>query len=129
MTPVGGRGGGRDVYGALILVQVFFGLHYLAAKIVLEEIPPAAWALIRVSSAALIMLLVARAWGRRLPREWPVLGRLALLSVIGVVINQLFFVEGLSRTTASHSSILITAIPIGTPTRGRFRQDKNSDPQ
>ena len=30
----------RLVYGALLLVQIFFGLHYLAAKAVLEEIPP-----------------------------------------------------------------------------------------
>jgi drug/metabolite transporter (DMT)-like permease len=31
-----------------------------------------------------------------------------------VVINQLCFVEGLSRTTPSHSSILMAAIPVGT---------------
>ena len=33
------------VFGiVLILVQIFFGLHYLAAKLVLEEIPPRLWA-------------------------------------------------------------------------------------
>ena len=35
------------VYGALVLVQIFFGLHYLAAKSVLREIPPGAWVLMR----------------------------------------------------------------------------------
>ena len=104
----------RLVHGSLVLIQVFFGLHYLAAKIVLSEIPPAAWALLRVSAAALLLALVARLAGRKLPRSGAVLGRLALYAIFGVVINQLCFVEGLSRTTPAHSSILITAIPIGT---------------
>ena len=104
----------RRVYGSLVLIQVIFGLHYLAAKIVLSQIPPAAWALLRVSAAALLLALVARLAGRRLPRSPAILGRLALYAIFGVVINQLCFVEGLSRTTPTHSSILITAIPIGT---------------
>ena len=102
------------VYACLVLIQVFFGVHYLAAKIVLSEIPPALWALMRVSAAALLVAVVARLAGRKLPRSGAVLGRLALYSIFGVVINQLCFVEGLSRTTPAHSSILITAIPIGT---------------
>ncbi len=104
----------RLVHGSLVLIQVIFGLHYLAAKIVLSEIPPAAWALLRVSAAALLLALVALLAGRKLPRSGSVLGRLAMYAVFGVVINQLCFVEGLSRTTPGHSSILITAIPIGT---------------
>ena len=104
----------RLVHASLVLIQVFFGLHYLAAKIVLSEIPPALWALMRVSAAALLLALVARLAGRKLPRSGAVLGRLALYAIFGVVINQLCFVEGLSRTTPAHSSILITAIPIGT---------------
>lgn len=102
------------VYGALVLVQVLFGLHYLASKVLLREIPPALWALMRVASAAVLLLVIVRLLGRRLPRSGKVLGRLALYSVFGVVINQLCFVEGLSRTTPSHSSILMTAIPVGT---------------
>jgi drug/metabolite transporter (DMT)-like permease len=102
------------VYAALVLVQVFFGLHYLASKVLLREIPPALWALMRVASAAVLLLATARLLGCRLPRSGKVLGRLALYSVFGVVINQLCFVEGLSRTTPSHSSILMAVIPVGT---------------
>jgi drug/metabolite transporter (DMT)-like permease len=102
------------VYGALVLVQVFFGVHYLAAKVVLREIPPAVWALIRVSAAAALLLATVRLTGRRLPRSPAVLARLALYALFGVVINQLCFVEGLSRTTPGHSSILMAAIPVGT---------------
>lgn len=102
------------VYACLALVQVLFGLHYLAAKLLLEEIPPRAWALIRVAAAAAVLLLASRLLGRRLPRSGPLLGRLALYSVLGVVINQLCFVEGLSRTTPSHSAIIMTTTPVGT---------------
>jgi drug/metabolite transporter (DMT)-like permease len=102
------------VYGSLIFVQVLFGVHYLAAKVVLHEIPPGLWALLRVAGAGGLLLIVALALRRPLPRSWPVIGRLALFSVFGVVINQLCFVEGLSRTTPTHSSIIMTSIPVGT---------------
>jgi len=102
------------VYGALVLVQLLFGVHYLMAKVVLREIEPAVWALIRVSAAAALMLALVPLTGRRFPREPGLYGQLALYAVFGVVINQWCFVEGLSRTTAGHSSILMVAIPVGT---------------
>jgi len=101
------------VVGALVLVQVFFGLNYLAAKILLEFIPPRAWAVLRVVPAAIILLVAARLLGRRLPAERKDLWRLAAFSVFGVVINQICFVEGLYRTTPAHSSIIMTSIPVG----------------
>ena len=39
------------VLSALVTVQVLFGINYLASKVVLDEIPPRAWALLRVSGA------------------------------------------------------------------------------
>jgi len=103
----------RTVVGALVLVQVFFGLHYLAAKVLLEFIPPRAWAVVRVVPAALLLLVAVRALGRRLPTARGDLLRLAVFSIFGVVINQVCFVEGLSRTTPAHSSIIMTSIPVG----------------
>jgi len=101
------------VLGALALVQVFFGLQYIAAKLLLQYIPARAWACLRVMAAAAILLAVVRLSGRRLPARGDLL-RLAGLSLLGVVINQLCFIEGLARTTPAHSSVLITAIPVGT---------------
>lgn len=95
-------------------MQLFFGLHYLAAKLVLTEIPPRLWALIRVSCAAVILLAAARIVGKRLPTSPRVLGQLAFYSLFGVVINQACFVEGLYRTTPVHSSIIMTTIPVAT---------------
>jgi drug/metabolite transporter (DMT)-like permease len=102
------------VYGALGLVQVFFGLQYVAAKVVLGEIAPQALAVIRAGGATLLLLLVTRLAGRRLPRSPDVVGRLALYALFGVALNQVLFVEGLSRTTPTHSSLINTLIPVAT---------------
>jgi drug/metabolite transporter (DMT)-like permease len=99
---------------ALTLVQLFFGIHYFAAKILLQEISPRPWAALRAAAATVVIFAVVLLLRRplpRAPRDWALL---ALYSLFGVVINQLCFIEGLSRTTATHSSILITAIPVGT---------------
>ena len=39
---------------------------------------------------------------------------MAFCSIFGVVINQICFVEGLSRTDTTHSSIINTSIPVAT---------------
>ena len=114
MSPEAARAERVRVIAALTLIQVFFGVHYLAGKIVLQEIPPRAWALIRVVGAALLLLAMARALGRRFPRAPRDLVLLALFSFFGVALNQVCFVEGLSRTTAIHSAIINTLIPAWT---------------
>ncbi len=122
------RGGRAAVSGALLLVQLFFGLHYLAAKLVLAEIPPRAWAGIRVVAAAAVLLVLVSALRVPLRFSRGDLGRLAAYSLFGVVINQVCFVEGLYRTTPTHSAIINTTIPVGTllfaVAMGRERLDR-----
>jgi len=103
------------VVAALVAVQVFFGLHYVAAKFIMTAIPPRAWATIRIVSAAAILMAFALATRRRrLPRAGRDLAAIAFFSIFGVVINQVCFVEGLSRTKTAHSSIINTSIPVAT---------------
>lgn len=99
---------------SLIAVQVFFGFHYLAAKLVLAEMPPRAWAFSRIAAAAAVVWAVCLLTRRPLPREPKVWGLLAVYSVFGVGINQVCFVEGLSRTTPTHSALMNTTIPVVT---------------
>ena len=101
-------------YGALVLVQLFFGVHYFAAKVVLREVPPEAWAAARAAAAALFMLGLALALGRSLPRRPRTLAALAGLSLIGVVTNQYMFVKGLALTHTTHSSLINSSIPVLT---------------
>jgi drug/metabolite transporter (DMT)-like permease len=99
---------------ALLLVQIFFGLHYIAAKIVLAHIPPAAWAVLRIVVAATILLGATALMGKRWPTTAADHLRIALYALFGVTINQICFVEGLARTLASHSTVLNTVIPVAT---------------
>ncbi|MGQ0723196.1 MAG: DMT family transporter [Candidatus Eiseniibacteriota bacterium] len=100
------------VVAALVLVQVSFAVHYVAAKVLLESIDPAAWSALRVLSAAAILLAVHAT--RPVAISGGDLARLAVYSLFGVVINQVCFIEGLARTTASHSALINTTIPVAT---------------
>lgn len=103
------------VVSALIAVQLFFGLHYIAAKYIMQYMPPRAWATLRIAGAsALLMGFVLLTRPRRLPRAPRDLASIALYAVFGVVINQVLFVEGLHRTVTSHSAIINTSIPVAT---------------
>ncbi|HJQ97693.1 MAG TPA: DMT family transporter [Candidatus Polarisedimenticolaceae bacterium] len=99
---------------ALTTIQILFGIHYLAGKIVLREIPPRAWALLRVAGSAVLLVALARLMRRRFPLDRKDLALLAVFSLFGVSINQVCFVEGLARTTAIHSAIINTLIPAWT---------------
>jgi len=96
---------------ALVMVQLLFGLNYLASKLVVSVLEPAAWAMLRALTAFVILALLAVVGRRRLPR-----GRdmwyLAGCAVLGVTLNQILFLEGLSRTTPAHSALICCTIPL-----------------
>lgn len=102
------------VFVALVLVQIFFGVHYFVAKIVLTMMPARAWASLRIVGAATLLVLYNLLFLRRGPATRADLGRLALFALLGVVINQVLFAEGLSRTTPAHSAIINSTIPVLT---------------
>ena len=102
------------MYGVLALVQVLFGIHYAVAKELLLWMEPAAWATLRIIVAALVLqAFVFRRGGGlpRSPREWV---HVAGLALCGVVVNQVCFIEGLSRTIPAHSALIMTTIPLWT---------------
>jgi drug/metabolite transporter (DMT)-like permease len=70
--------------------------------------------LLRVAGGAAVLVAVARAGGRRPISSRGDLGRLALYAVLGVAINQLLFIEGLSRTTPINAQVIGTTIPAFT---------------
>lgn len=103
------------VVGALLLVQVSFAVHYVVAKILLATVAAPAWAAVRILSGAIVVLAVyAVRGGSRIERGD--LLRLAAYSFFGVVLNQVCFIEGLSRTTPAHSALINTTIPVATVT-------------
>lgn len=108
------RGGLRlAVHLALLAVQVFFASLSIVAKRVMSELSPFALTATRVVGAAALL------WGvALLRRRWRVptrdLGALAGLAVLGIAANQLLFIAGLARTTATMALVLGTTIPVFT---------------
>jgi len=102
------------VWGILALVQILFGIHYAVAKELLRWVEPAAWATLRIVVAALVLQAFVFRRGGGLPRgarEWV---QVAGLALCGVVVNQVCFIEGLSRTIPAHSALIMTTIPLWT---------------
>ncbi len=98
---------------ALLSVQLLFGIHYLAAKLIVAEMSSPAWAALRVLSSAVVLLAVALIAKRKFPNKRDTL-LLAGCSIFGVGLNQAFFLEGISRTTGGHAALLNSQIPVFT---------------
>lgn len=102
------------VHILLFLVQILFASLAIIGKIVLRDFPAGSIVLFRVVGAAVVLLLVNLIWTRRWVRDRKDLARLAVLGLLGVVLNQTLFLVGLSHTTAINATILVTTIPIFT---------------
>lgn len=97
---------------ALVPAQLLFGSLPVIGKVVLAVIPPIALVGIRTTITALILFVIQAFRGRLWLREKSDYWRFAVLSLFGVVLNQLFFIGGLSLTTASNTSLLAVMIPV-----------------
>ena len=99
---------------ALFAVQAIFGTWPVLGKIALRAFPSAGLVALRVGGAAVAFMLLLGV-GRRLtvPRRGD-LARLALYSLLGVVLNQFLYLKGLSLSTAVNAALLNATIPVFT---------------
>lgn len=94
-----------------MLVAILFSANYIVSKLAMHAFTPFVFAYLRIVGAALILnLLLYERGAPPLSREDT--RRLALYSILGVIVNQTFFLAGLALTTAHVAAILITTIPI-----------------
>ncbi len=101
---------GAPIHAALITVQVLFALWPVAGASLLRYMTPAALVGIRLALGAPILALVARLHREKLPSASDLL-RLAGLGALGISVNQLLFVGGLSRSGPVNASIAVLLIP------------------
>jgi drug/metabolite transporter (DMT)-like permease len=99
---------------ALLGVQIFFGSLPVIGKVVLAVLPAMSLVGFRVGITAIVLFSFQLYRGRLWLRDRSDYLRLAVLSLFGVVFNQLLFIGGLSRTKASNTSLLAVTIPIFT---------------
>jgi drug/metabolite transporter (DMT)-like permease len=102
------------VHLAMVAVQFFFASLTVVAKFVLPSISPPGLVFFRVTGAALAFGVLQRAFVGEAVTERRDLMKLAGLAVLGVMLNQLLFLEGVKRTTAINTNILVTTQPAFT---------------
>jgi len=98
-----------------VIIPVFFwGISFISAKVVLEEMPPVSIAFFR----QLIALLPLTIWGifthASFRIEFKDLLLLAGSSFFGIVLYFVFENNGLMNTTASSASMIVAAVPVFT---------------
>lgn len=99
---------------ALVAVQVMFGTWPILGKVALRTVSTTGLVALRVMGAGVcLMTLQGRLKElRAVPKRDLV--SLVLCSLLGVVLNQLLFVKGLSLTTVINATLLSTTIPAFT---------------
>jgi drug/metabolite transporter (DMT)-like permease len=97
---------------ALFIAQVIYALNYSIAKGLMPDyMGPLAIVLLRVLGACLLFWLVSL-FVKTQKVEKKDLLKMLWLSLFGVVINQVFFIYGLSLTSPINSSIILISNPI-----------------
>ncbi|HEX8131415.1 MAG TPA: DMT family transporter [Pyrinomonadaceae bacterium] len=101
-------------HAALIAVQLIFGSWPVMGKIALRVLPSTGLVAFRVVGATVAFLLIRRvAGGTRIERKSDY-ARLAVYSLLGVVLNHFLFLKGLQYSTAINAALLGCTIPLFT---------------
>ena len=108
------RMSGAGPHIALLAVQVIFGTWPVMGKIALRVVPSAGLVAIRIGGAAVAFLLLLGLRGRLVIPARRDLARLALYSLLGVVLNQFLYIKGLSLSTAVNAALINATIPVFT---------------
>jgi drug/metabolite transporter (DMT)-like permease len=99
-------------YALLILVQVLFGLNFVASKIVVSNWSAFGFASWRFIISGLFLLIYLKLRGSSLKLERVHWRPLFMLSLIGLSFSQSCFLWGLKNTTATNTALISSTIPV-----------------
>lgn len=102
------------VHIPLLIVQISFGSLPPFSKLVLKYFPPMSVVFFRVFITAVVFGTIFFIFKKEKIKNAKHYGLLALYGFFGVAANQLFYLNGISITTAINAGILVTTIPIFT---------------
>lgn len=112
------HGQARSAQPALLAAQVCFGLFPVFGKRVMLPLGPVdarALTALRIAVGALVLcgLALSRHRGAfaAARAEWK---RLLACSLLGIVLNQVLFLEGVQRSSALHAGLIVCTIPVFT---------------
>jgi drug/metabolite transporter (DMT)-like permease len=122
---------GWGTHAALLVVQMSFAVGAVEGKLAMAPdgggVQPFALAMSRMLGAALFFQIFGRAMGWVEKTSWGDKLRLAGLSMLGIVLNQVLFLIGLSMSTSFSAALLGATIPVLTSALAiLFRQERAS---
>lgn len=100
---------------ALFFVTLIYSANYTIAKVVMDGyyVSPIALVYLRIIAACILFfissVLIFKNFRKISRKDWLML---ILCAIFGVFINQIFFLEGLNKTTPINASIILTSTPI-----------------
>jgi len=96
----------------LIVMSFVWGVNFTVVKAALESFLPLSFNALRFSIASVFLLVVLWVRERSLGVRREDLKRFVLLAIIGNTVYQILFINGIFRTTAGNSSLLLATMPI-----------------
>jgi drug/metabolite transporter (DMT)-like permease len=98
---------------AVLLTNLFFAINYSLVKDISPSlVGPYALNLLRVGGSLILFWTLWLFARNKTTMRRKDMGRLALCGLLGVTINQMLFIKGLTMTTAIHASLLMLCSPI-----------------
>lgn len=99
---------------ALLCTNLFFAINFTAIKYIINEgfAKPFAINIVRVGVSSILLWLLIFLKPVKTIIQKRDIGRFVLCALLGVAINQLLFVKGLSLTWSIHASLLMLSTPI-----------------
>lgn len=96
----------------LFTIIVIWGINTPVMKIGLMELPPFIYNAVRLALTAVLSCTALLLSGtfRRVP--WQDMRLILLISIVGVFLNQVFVLYGLSHTTAGNASLVLATLPV-----------------
>jgi drug/metabolite transporter (DMT)-like permease len=108
------------VDASLFLMALIWGVNFVVVKFATGVLPPLPFNAVRVTMAAVTLMII----GAMRDHPWPDRRRTLALLALGVLGNgiyQMFFINGVSLTRAGDASLLIAATPAFIALIGRVR--------
>jgi len=97
---------------ALLGVIVIWAANFSIIKVALQALSPVTFNAIRFSLATVIVLLAARLGGDGWRVERRDALRLLFLGLVGNTLFQLLFINGIARTTAGNTALMMGGVPV-----------------
>jgi len=100
-------------------MALIWGVNFIVVKAAMRDIPPLAFNSLRYAVATVTLMAVFRFSGARLPERADV-ARFVMIGLLGHVIYQVGFIEGIARTRAGNAALLMAAVPVQTAVLSHF---------